>query len=291
MTNKKYAITTDSGCDLTYEQCLEYGIIPLKMSYTDGENIYKDEMKNEKLKEFYRKMEEGINYKTSAVNVKEAFDFLENIITEYDELIHISLGSGISGTYNNMLLAKDMILEKYPNKKIYIIDSIAASLGYGMLAIEASIKRRDGMSIEEVVEYLEEKKHKMNVYFTTSTLTYLARGGRVSNVAAVFGNILSIKPILKLDVQGCLEVHCKGHGKKNTFAKVQKLIEDTIINPEEQTLFVVHSLPEKEVEDYIEELKKKINFKNVFCNYLGTIIGAHTGPGLIAFFCFGKNRL
>lgn len=291
MTNKKYAISTDSGCDLTLEQCKKYEIIPFKMSYTDGEIIYTDEMEEEKLKEFYKNIEEGVNYKTSAINVKEAYDFLEQIINEYDELIHISLGSGISGTYNNMIIAKNMIIEKYPNKKIYIIDSIAASLGYGMLAIEASKMRNEEKELIEVVERLEEIKKKMNVYFTTSTLTYLARGGRVNNVAAIFGNILSIRPILKLDQEGCLKVHCKGHGKKNTLNKVLNLIDETIINPEEQTLYIVHSLSEEEMEEYASIVKNQFNFKDVFVNRLGTIIGAHTGPGLIAFFYFGKKRI
>lgn len=286
-----FVISTDSGCDLSIELCKEKGIIPLFMNYIDGENAVVDTMQQADIVKFYKRMEdEAKMFKTSAVNIQEAYDFLKSLLKYNKPIIHISLGSGISGTYNNFVAAKEMLDEKYPGHEIYLIDSTSASLGYGILALEAAKMRDEGKNIIEVKEYLESVKRGINPYFTTNTLTYLARGGRVTKIASIFGNVLSIKPILRLDFDGHLLVHTKGHGKTNTYKKMLEAIKEQVENPENQTLYVSHSNAIESAVEFAEMVKKELGFKDIFYSYIGSIIGSHTGPGLIAVFFYGKNR-
>ncbi len=286
-----FVISTDSGCDLSLELCKEKGIIPLFMNYIDGEDAIIDTMQQADIVKFYKRMEdEAKMFKTSAVNIQEAYDFLKGLLEYNKPIIHISLGSGISGTYNNFFTAKEMLNEKYPGNEIYLIDSTSASLGYGILVLEAAKMRDEGKRITEVIEYIESVKRGINPYFTTNTLTYLARGGRVTKIASIFGNVLSIKPILRLDFDGHLLVHTKGHGKANTYKKMLEAIKEQVVNPENQTLYVSHSNAIESAVEFAEMVKKELGFKDIFYSYIGSIIGSHTGPGLIAVFFHGKKR-
>ncbi len=287
---KEFIISTDSGCDLTLETCKKYDIVPYLMSYSNEETVYQDTMDDSDKLNFYKQMEDGKVFKTAAVNIDQAYRFLESLVKEGLPIIHICLGSGISSTYNNFINAKELILTKYEDAVIHIIDSTLASVGYGILAIEASTLRSLGKNANEVVKYLEENKRKINTYYTTSTLKYLARGGRVSKIASVFGTILSIKPILRLDNEGHLLVESTGHGKKNTFEKLKKYIKETVINPEAQILYISHTMNSEDVKVLGEEVKKEFGFKEVIYTVIGSIIGSHAGPGLVSFFYHGTPR-
>lgn len=290
MKKYKFIISTDSGCDLSKEMCEQYGIIPIMMNYLDEDIIYKDTMEKSDIIAFYKQMEEGKVFKTSAININEAYEFLKELIKYNKPIIHISLGSGISGTYNNFLNAKEMIKEKYPESVIEIIDSTSASLGYGMMCIEAAKLRDEGKTYEEIVRYVENIKRGVNPYFETSTLTYLARGGRVTKIASIFGNVLSIRPVLRLDYDGHLVVYTKGHGKLNTFKKVIEAVKEAVIDPQNQTLYVSHSNAINDAVELAEKIKEEIGFKDIVYSYIGTIIGSHTGPGLVSVFFHGKDR-
>ena len=290
MEKYKFIISTDSGCDLSKEMCEQYGIIPIMMNYLDEDIIYKDTMEKSDIIAFYKQMEEGKVFKTSAININEAYEFLKELIKYNKPIIHISLGSGISGTYNNFLNAKEMIKEKYPDSVIEIIDSTSASLGYGMMCIEAAKLRDEGKTYEEIIRYVENIKRGVNPYFETSTLTYLARGGRVTKIASIFGNVLSIRPVLRLDYDGHLVVYTKGHGKLNTFKKVIEAVKEAVIDPQNQTLYVSHSNAINDAVELAEKIKEEIGFKDIVYSYIGTIIGSHTGPGLVSVFFHGKDR-
>jgi DegV family protein with EDD domain len=290
MEKYKFIISTDSGCDLSKEMCEQYGIIPIMMNYLDENIIYKDTMEKSDIIAFYKQMEEGKVFKTSAININEAYEFLKELIKYNKPIIHISLGSGISGTYNNFLNAKEMIKEKYPESLIEIIDSTSASLGYGMMCIEAAKLRDEGKTYEEIVRYVENIKRGVNPYFETSTLTYLARGGRVTKIASIFGNVLSIRPVLRLDYDGHLVVYTKGHGKLNTFKKVIEAVKEAVIDPQNQTLYVSHSNAINDAVELAEKIKEEIGFKDIVYSYIGTIIGSHTGPALVSVFFHGKAR-
>lgn len=289
--NFDFIISTDSGCDLSIDVCNKIGVIPYLMKYSNEQKEYIDTMKQDDIVHFYKKMElESATYKTSAINVQEAYDFLKDLTKYKKPIIHICLGSGISGTYNNFVNAKQILDEKHPGSIIYLIDSTCASLGYGLLVLEAAKLRETGKTPLEIVQYLESVKRGVNPYFTTNTLTYLARGGRVTKIASIFGNVLSIKPVLRLDYDGHLLVHTKGHGKVNTYRKMIDSIKNQVINPEEQTLYVSHSNAIESAIEFGEMLKKELGFKDIYYSYIGSIIGSHTGPGLIAVFFHGKDR-
>lgn len=286
----KYIISTDSGCDLSMDVCKKNNIIPLLMHYYDDEQEYTDTMEQEDLINYYRSMKGGKTYKTTAINIEEGYQFLKGLMEYHLPIVHIALGSGISSTYNNMVQAKEKVLKEYPDAVIYIIDSTLASLGYGMLAIEAAQMRNDGKSIENVVDYIEKVKVGINPYYSTNTLTYLAKGGRVTKIEAIFGNVLSIRPILRLDNAGHLLVYKKGHGKNDTLKKIKAAVAEAAFNPSEQTLYVCHSYAIDDAIEMGEMLQRELGFKDIVYSYIGTIIGSHTGPGLFAAFFHGKDR-
>lgn len=284
-----YLITTDSGCDLSKELYKQYDIIPIMMEYEIDGVIYEDELEDSAVKEFYNKMKEGAAPKTSQINADRMTMFFENLAKEGKDILHIPLGSGISGTCNNAIIAAKEVSEK-TGINITVVDSLGASLSYGLLCVLASENRADGMSLEQNVQFLTDIRHKVNVYFTTNTLTYLHRGGRVSKTSAVLGSMLGINPILTLDPDGKLIVCDKVRGEKNTFAQIRKKMASNVIDAQNQTLFISQSDCRERTELVAKQIKDELGFKDVVITNIGTIIGAHTGPELIAIFYLGKDR-
>ena len=290
MKQNDFIITTDSGCDMNYEMCKKYNVIPLFMNYMEGDQSFTDHMDDEETKVFYDKMRKGALYKTSSINVEEAYKFFEKLLIEEKPIVHISLGSAISATYNNCVIAANLLKEKYSGSEIYVVDSTVASAAYAILAIKATELRSEGFTAKETAERIELIKYSVNTFYTTNTLTYLARGGRVSKGTSIFGNILSIKPILGLDKKGHLVIYKKAHGMNNAIQQIANYIGETVINPQNQTLYVTHGDCLESAVKYAEMIKERYNFKDINYSYIGSIIGSHAGPGLIAFFFMGKDR-
>jgi DegV family protein with EDD domain len=287
----KFRVSTDSGCDLPMSVCREKCIFPLQLSYVIGDTAYTDTMEPEDCRAFYDKMRAGLVPKTSQINPEQYLEFWEELWRSGTEpIVHISLGSGISGTYANGLIAKEMFLEKHPDAQVFIVDSTLASVGYGMLALEAARLRDDGETPERCVEWLESHKANINTYYTTGDLTYLYRSGRVSRAGMTIAHALNIWPILDLDLEGHLIVTEKARGRKNTTARIHKIIEDLCIDPQEQTLFICHSDIYDEAKAFGDGIREEFGFKDVFYTYIGCTIGTHSGPGLMAAFFFGKPR-
>ena len=286
----KFCIATDSGCDLPMSLCKERNIYPLQMPYYIGDEEFLDTMNHEDFKEFYDRIRKGAVPRTSQVNVYEFIEFWESLLPLNLPIVHICLGSGISGTYSNGLQAVEQMKEKYPGQEIYLVDSTLASVGYGMLALKAAEMRDEGKTAQECVEWLEKHKIEINTYYTTDNLEYLHRSGRVSRAGAIIGSALKINPILNLDKEGHLIVQEKIRGKKATIKRIHNIVRELVVNPHEQTLYICHSdIPEK-AKDFGEGLKDDIGFKDVYYTYIGTTIGTHAGPGLMAAFFFGKPR-
>lgn len=285
-----YIITTDSGSDLTAALYEKHEIIPIMMEYElDGKMNY-DTPDEQKIRQFYDLMREGAVPKTTQINAERMSGFFNDIIAQYQKpILHIALGSGISGTCHNCMTAAKEVSEK-TGVKISVVDSIGASLADGLLCILASQNRANGMSIEQNEQYLNDIKHKVNVYFTTNTLTYLHRGGRVSKTSAVLGHMLGINPVLTLDKEGHLIVCDKVRGEKNTFVNITKKIADTVIDPQSQSLYISHSACCDRAAKAGEQIKNELGFRDVVITNIGTIIGSHTGPGLVALFYVGKER-
>lgn len=287
----RFQLTTDSGCDLPMSLCKERATIPLQLSYEMDGVDYIDTMDHNDCHLFYERMREGKVPHTSQITPVQYLDFWKKCLAESDlPIVHISLGSGISGTYANGLMAKDMLLEAYPDAKIFVVDSTLASVGYGMLALDAAAMRDAGKSAIECVDWLNVHKAEINTYYTTGDLTYLYRSGRVSRTGMVIAHALNIWPILNLDLEGHLIVQEKERGKKRTIQRIHKIIEELCPHPEEQVLFICHSDIYDEAKEFGTEIKAKFGFKDVYYTYIGTTIGTHSGPGLMAAFFYGKPR-
>ena len=285
-----YIICTDTGSDLNDALYREYDIIPLKMEYEVDGTTYEDDYSDEALKVFYQNMREGAVPKTSQVNTARYAEFFEELLKKSNTVVYIGLSSGISGSYNNSLLAAKEVMEKHEGAKIYCVDTLGACLMGGMLSISASQNRKNGMSAEENVAWLNDKRHYINVYYTTPDLTYLHRGGRVSKTSAVVAHMLGINPILTVTPEGKLISCDKVRGEKQTIAKIQKNIEDSIIDPANTTLYIAHSDCYERAAGIVEKYKAEVGFGDVVLTNIGSIIGAHTGPGLVALFWYGKKR-
>ncbi len=285
-----FILTTDSSSDLSLQICKEKNIIPLMMTYTvNGEEI-KDTMEETDIIAFYNKMRAGKETKTSQINAMEYVDFWTPLLSEGKPILHIALGSAISGTYENGVRAKNMILETNPDAEIYIVDSISASLGLGMLSILASDMRTEGKTAKECAQWLEENKHKAHAYYTTADLTYLHRGGRVSKTSKNVAHLLGIQPILNLAPDGKLQVFEKVRGDKATLKRFCEIAKNLAVDAQNQTLYISHADNIEKARLYGERLKEELGFKDVCYTYIGSTIGSHTGPALISVFFLGTER-
>jgi DegV family protein with EDD domain len=247
-------------------------------------------MNHDDFKSFYDKIRDGAVPRTSQVNIYEFVSFWESLLHLKLPIVHICLGSGISGTYSNGVQAVEIMNEKYPDQKIYLVDSTLASVGYGMLAIKAAEMRDQGKTAQECIEWLEKHKIEINTYYTTDNLEYLHRSGRVSRAGAIIGTALKINPILNLDKEGHLLVQEKVRGKKATIRRIHEIVRELAVNPHEQTLYICHSDIPEQARSFGEGLRQDIGFKDIYYTYIGTTIGTHAGPGLMAAFFYGRHR-
>ncbi|MBQ9568267.1 MAG: DegV family protein [Lachnospiraceae bacterium] len=244
--------------------------------------------------EFYKKMADGAMTKTSQVNVDEYVTYFEEFLKEGKDILHLCLSTGISGTYNSAMIARDDLQEKYPDRKIYVIDSLAASAGLGLFMDMLADMRDEGKSIDELKEFAEENRLFIHHWFFTTNLTYLVRGGRVTKTAGFVGNLLNICPLLNVNDEGKLIAREKIRTPKKVIrAAVEKMKEHALNGTDyDGKCYISHS----DCIDYVDEevalieeafpkLKGKVNV-----SYIGTTIGSHTGPGTVALFFFGKDK-
>ncbi len=287
---KKFNIVVDSSCDLSYDFCLEHEIYPIFMKYTIGDDIYTDTMKEEDIKVFYNKMRKGACPKTGQVNSYDYYNYFSKVSENKFPILYICLSSGLSGSFNNALQTREMLLEEYPNREIYVVDSLIASLGVGLQVIEAIKLRDSGKTIEEAYNHLTDLSHKINTFYTTDEMLYLYRGGRVKKIKYMVAEMLRINPILRVDSNGSLVIHQAVPGEKKALKRIVELVGKSVIDPQEQTLYVSHADNFEKAKILGELVKEKYGFKDIFYSNIGTIIGSHTGPGLVAVFYIGKER-
>lgn len=292
--NVKYKITCCSTADLSEQYLSKRGIpyIPFHFQI-DGEDYLDDLGKSIPPKEFYERIEKGAMPVTSQVNAEEYKDFFKAFLEDGYDVLHISLSSGISGTYNSAQIAREELKEEYPERRIVVIDSLAASSGYGMLVDALVDKKAEGMLFEDMVQWVEQHKLEVNHWFYSSDLTHFKRGGRISPAAATFGNILNICPILDINFEGKLIPRKKVRGKK-VMRELVDIMETCAQGGVQYSgkCFISHSAKYEEaklIADMIEERFPNLN-GNVEIFDIGAVIGAHTGPGTVALFFFGNRR-
>ncbi|MBE5943342.1 MAG: DegV family protein [Lachnospiraceae bacterium] len=290
-----FIISACSTADLTKEQFEEHDIKYIYFHYTlDGVSYLDDLGQSMNFDDFYKKMEEGADTATSQINPDEFVEFFTPFLEEGKDIIHLSLSSGISGVYNSATIAKDMLLEKYPDRKIIIIDSLAASAGYGLFMVEISEKKKNGATIDEIAAWVEDVKLKMNHWILVTDLKYLVRGGRVSKASGTIGNMLNICPIIEVNNEGKLIPREKVRGKKKGIKRMAELMEQHAeggVDYSGKCYISMSACPEdaEAVAAAIKEKFHKIDGE-IIINYIGTTIGSHTGPGTTALFFWGDER-
>ncbi len=289
---RDYVIITDSTTDLTQELINELDITVIPMEFNiDGKGYlnYSDE-RDISYKEFYDFLRNGKNSTTSLINTATFTELFEPILEDGKDILYIAFSSGLSGTYNSSCIAAQMLSEKYTDSKIYTVDSLSASMGEGLLVYHAVNKKKEGMNIDELKDWVENNKLNLCHWFTVDDLHHLKRGGRLSSAAAIVGTMLNIKPVLNIDNEGHLIPVEKVRGRKLSITAMLKMMEKTAINPEEQTIFISHGDCLEEAEFLANLVKEKLNVKDIKMNYIGPVIGSHSGPGTIALFFLGTER-
>lgn len=247
------------------------------------------------INEFYKKMQEGADTKTSTINAEEFIEYFESFLKQGKDILHLTLSSGITSVLNSAMLAKSELEEKYPERNILIVDSLAASSGYGLLMDKLADLRDEGKSVFEVRDYAEEQKRRLNHWFFSSDLTFFVKGGRVSKTAGFVGGMLNICPLLNVDVEGKLIPRQKIRTKKRAISEIVKKMEELAEGGLDYSgkCFISQSAcydDARAVADLVEERFKKLDGK-VHIENIGTTIGSHTGPGTVALFFWGNERV
>ena len=290
-----YILSCCSTIDLSREYIEKRDIHIIGFHYALGDKEYVDDLgQTISMQEFYRRMAAGEMTKTSQVNVEEYIDYFEPFLEEGKDILHLTLSSGISGTINSCRIAKADLEDRYPERKIIVIDSLAASSGYGLLMDKLADLRDQGKSLEEVAVWAEEHKLEMNHWFFSSDLTFFIRGGRIKPTAGLVGKVLNICPFMNVDLNGKLVPRQKIRTKKKVIQvmadKCLELIKDGKNYSEK--IFMSNSAcyeDARKVADLIEaELPAMKGRVEIFD--IGTTIGSHTGPGTVALFFWGAKR-
>ncbi len=290
-----YIISGCSTADLSEKHFLKRDIHFVCFHYMlDGVEYPDDLGRSMPLDQFYEAMQKGAETKTSQVSCAEYIEYFTSFLEEGKDIIHLCLSSGISGSYNSANAARDTLIEQYPDRKIYIIDSLGASSGSGLLLDKMADLRDEGYTIDELRDWVEENKLRLHHWFYSTDLTFYVKGGRVSRVSGWFGTILQICPLLNMDAAGKLIPREKIRTKQKVMAAIIKKMEENADNGSEysEKCFISHSgrfNEAKEVAAAIQEKFPNLNGK-VVINNIGTTIGSHTGPGTLALFFWGNKR-
>lgn len=287
-----YVLFTDSCCDLPMKLVEEMELVtePLCVQM-DNESYYNYLDEREiSYKDFYARLPGIKNLKTSAINQQAFIDAMEPILAQGKDILYLGFSSGLSSTYASGAMAAQELQEKYPDRKIYTVDTLCASLGQGMLCYYAWLEKKVGKSIEEVRDFVEASKLHMCHWFTVDDLFHLKKGGRVSATTALLGSVLSIKPVMHMDNDGCLSLVGKARGRKASIKQIVQIMKESVIEPEKQVMFICHGGAQEDAEYLAELVRSEVQVKDIIINYVGPVIGAHSGPGTLALFFFGNQR-
>ena len=284
-----YVILTDSCCDLTKEQLSALGVasLSLEVLMDGGDPVYNDEVD---IEEFYKKLREKGSVTTSAVSMDRFTEFFESYLKEGTDVLYLGFSSGLSGTYNAAFVSAQELAEKYPERKVYTVDTLCASLGQGLFVHLAANQKAEGKTIDEVYEWAKEKRYNLCHWFTVDDLFFLKRGGRVNAATAVMGTMLSIKPILHVDHKGKLINVSKARGRKGSLDTLFENMKATITEPQKQITYICHGDCIADAEYLAKRMKEELGVPEVIIGYTGPVIAAHSGPGTLAVFYVGTER-
>ncbi len=284
----EYVIMTDSACDILPEKLQEWKVemIPLSYLFTDDGTEHAEH--DMPLQEFYREMRNGRVAKTSSVNEESFLTAFTPILEAGKDLLYLAFSSGLSVTCENSKKVAAKLAEKYPERKIRVVDSLCASAGQGLFVYLAVQNRDKGMSIDENADAMEADKLHLCHWFTVEDLKYLKRGGRISTATALLGTALNVKPVLHVDDEGHLIKMMQVHGRKKSIRKMAEMLGETIA--EDTPVFISHGDCIEDAQLLAKILKEEYGRETDLITFIGSVIGAHSGPGTLALFFRGSHR-
>ncbi len=283
-----YKIITDSCCDLSVDKLKELDVTAVPLSFL-FRGIPRPDAVTDEIKEVYDAMRAGESATTSAANPEDWSKVIEPVLAAGQDALVITFSSGLSTTYQSAVIAATDLMEKYPDRKVNVVDSLCASLGQGLLVWYACDKRDEGLSLEELTQWVENNKLSLCQWFTVDDLYFLKRGGRISAATALVGTMLKIKPVLHVDENGKLISVAKSRGRKASIdALAEKMCQLAVGNNDRIT--ICHGDCLEDAEYLANQLKEKLGVKKVHIGYTGAVIGSHSGPGTLALFFLGKQR-
>ncbi len=289
---ENYRIVTDSTADLTPEMVEELGVqvIPLEFvldgksyfNYPDGRELSS--------KKFYDLLRAGNMATTVQVNTARFIEVFEPLLQEGGDVLYIAFSSGLSGTYSSAVLAAEELKERYPERRVAVVDSLAASMGEGLLVYHAVMRQRAGMNLDALEKWLLENRNHLCHWFTVDDLHHLKRGGRVSSAAALFGTMLGIKPVLHVDDEGHLIPMQKVRGRRQSLESLVRQMEETCAPRDGQVVFISHGDCLEDARLVEQLVRSKFQVQEVYVGDIGPVIGAHSGPGTVALFFLGSHK-
>lgn len=286
---RDYIITVNSTVDLPKEWLEERHVPVVPLKYTIDGETYTD-MEGLTAKEFFAKLREGKMAVTSQINPEEAKSYLEPFVKEGKDVLHLSFSSGLSGTFNSMRIAAEELSEEYPEAKLYVVDTLCACLGEGLLLYYTLKQKEAGKTIDEALQWVEDNKLHICHNVTVDDLNHLHRGGRVSKTAAVLGTMVQIKPIIHMDNEGHLQVIGKERGRKKALHKIVDMAVKQAEGYDNEICMITHGDCIEDAEYVAKLVREKLGIEEILINNIGTVIGSHTGPGVVAVFVMGNER-
>ncbi len=287
-----FAILVDAGTDLPrdfYEK-FDVDFIPMTCSM-DGRDYVDDAGVSLPYKEFYEQMRQGKVFTTSMINTEVYGEWFRKYLDEGRDLLAITLSSGISSSYNSACIAAEELRGQYPDRKLIVVDGLNASLGGGLVAFYAQKQRGEGKTIEETAEWLENNKKNIQHLFTVDDLMFLQRGGRIGKGTAVLGTLMGIKPLLDVDPEGRLRNCSKKRGRKGALDGIVDWMSELATSDHFDCITISHGDCEEDADYVIKKVTERFKVDLIVKNYIGPTIGSHSGPGTIALFFYGKERV
>jgi len=286
-----YKILTDTGCDLPFELLKENAVDVIGMVVNfNGEEYIEDNWKKINIEDYYNALRAGAQPTTSQITPTRFYDFFKPYLEKGQDILYIGFSSTLSGTFGSANIAKDMLLEKYPERTIELVDSNCASVGVGLLVLAAAQKKIDNTPLDELTSWLEHAKQNVNHIFTVDDLNHLKRGGRVSGFSATVGTMLSIKPILYMSEEGKLINIDKVKGRKKSINTMSEYFGKGILDDLTSEVIIAHGNCDDDAALLKKLIEDNYGIKNVLVVPLGMTIGAHTGANVINMVFFGKRR-
>ena len=289
---REFVIMTDSCCDMTAKMAADLELEVLPLSLHMGAQEYRNLLDRSEIgfQDFYNRIRSGEEATTSAISVGAFEERMRPILRQGRDILCINFSSALSTTYQSAAIAAEDMRAEFPEAKVLVVDSLCASLGQGLLVYLCAQEKKRGATIDEVHAFAEATKGRVCHWFTVDDLNHLKRGGRISAATALFGTMLSIKPVMHVDDTGHLVPVSKARGRRSSLVELVNHMEKTAVDPAHQTVFISHGDCEGDALFVADEIKKRFGTEQIYLNFVGPVIGNHSGPGTVALFFLGSQR-